>query len=73
MRYFDLQVTMRFLLCLAIAAYSGLLKAQVAFNPYTGRYEVAPHNAVPQRNPITGKFELASPGSVPKFNSFQSA
>jgi hypothetical protein len=62
---------MRFLLCLALAACSSPLKAQVALNSYTGRYEIAPHNAVPQLNPFTGNFELASPGSVPKFNSFQ--
>jgi hypothetical protein len=62
---------MRFLLCLAIAVCSSPLKAQVVLNSYTGRYEIAPHNAVPQLNPFTGNFELASPGSVPKFNSFQ--
>src|ERR1700730_9417793 len=62
---------MRFLLCLALAACSSPLKAQVALNSYTGRYEIAPHNAVPQLNPFTGNVELASPGSVPKFNSFQ--
>ena len=39
---------MRFLLCLAIAVCSGPLKAQVVLNSYTGRYEIAPHNAVPQ-------------------------
>jgi hypothetical protein len=63
--------SMRFLLCLAIVACSSPLKAQVVLNSYTGRYEIAPHNAVPQLNPFTGNFELASPGSVPKFNSFQ--
>ena len=62
---------MRFLLCLALAACSSPLKAQVALNPYTGRYEIAPHNAVPQLNPFTGNFELASPGSVPKFVTAQ--
>jgi arylsulfatase len=41
---------MRFLLCLALAACSSPLKAQVALNSYTGRYEIAPHNAVPQLN-----------------------
>src|ERR1700732_5294399 len=43
---------MRFLLCLALAACSSPLKAQVALNSYTGRYEIAPHNAVPQLNPL---------------------
>jgi hypothetical protein len=71
MRYFDLRVHMRFLLWLALAACSSPLKAQIALNPYTGRYEIAPRNAAPRLNPLTGEFEIASPGSVPKYNAYQ--
>jgi hypothetical protein len=55
---------MRFLLWLALAAPSSPLKAQIALNPHTGRYEIAPRNTAPRLNPLTGEFEIASPGSV---------
>ena len=44
MRYFDLLMTVRLLLWLAFAACSSPLNAQIALNPYTGRYEIAPHS-----------------------------
>jgi hypothetical protein len=60
---------MPFVLWLALAAFSSSLKAQITFNPYAGRYEIAPRNAAPRLNPLTGEFEIASSGSVPKYTN----
>jgi hypothetical protein len=43
---------------------------QLRYNPYTGRREYAPQDAIPQYNPYTRRRELAGPGETLQYNPY---
>jgi hypothetical protein len=64
-------------LCLRAFAFAiflclpGLAAAQPpTYNPYSGRYELAPKGATSQYNPYTKRRELVGPGETLQYNPY---